>query len=351
MKKYNDIGDLFRENFKDYLPKPSSKVWENIHTEVSKHVRINYKKVFYGAATVAVVTGVIIGAVYLKSIQKEEIKHDTTIVSVDEKHAISFVVEQQKEPVKVLKDNAAEQVIVVENQVESQKTIEQPEPIIENQLQVQEVIICQDEPFISNDQQLSVVQDLKINSKHESDAKNELAIIADEETVAKPSLKKVVVSKDTIVCENSTITLFIRNAKNIVWSNGNTTNDISVNVSQSQMFSVSFTDANGKDSTVYVFVRTVPCTELTIPSAFTPNGDGLNDEFKVFASGELSSFELIICNRNMKELFRSNSINKGWDGVYMNMEQPHGLYLYIIRYKDNFNQQIEKRGEFLLLRN
>ena len=147
MKKYNDIGDLFRENFKDYSPKPSSKVWENIHTEVSKHVRINYKSILWSYYRCSG-NGIDYWSCLLKAYSKEEIKQDNTVVSVDEKHAIPFVVEQQKEPVKVLKDNAAEQVIVVENQVESQKQSSN-RTYNRKSIQVQEVIVYQDESFIS----------------------------------------------------------------------------------------------------------------------------------------------------------------------------------------------------------
>jgi gliding motility-associated-like protein len=54
---------------------------------------------------------------------------------------------------------------------------------------------------------------------------------------------------------------------------------------------------------------------LYIPTAFTPNGDGINDLF--FAKGEgIKKFSLTVYNRWGEIVFYSDDINKGWDGSF-----------------------------------
>jgi len=52
-----------------------------------------------------------------------------------------------------------------------------------------------------------------------------------------------------------------------------------------------------------------------IPNAFTPNFDGYNDVFKPVITGpELEYYELVIMDRNGKEVFRSNEPGQIWNG-------------------------------------
>lgn len=58
-----------------------------------------------------------------------------------------------------------------------------------------------------------------------------------------------------------------------------------------------------------------PKPVLYIPSAFTPNGDGVNDIF--FAKGDgIRKFSIAIYDRWGEIIFFSDDINKGWDGTF-----------------------------------
>jgi gliding motility-associated-like protein len=68
---------------------------------------------------------------------------------------------------------------------------------------------------------------------------------------------------------------------------------------------------------------------LILPNAFTPNGDGTNDEFKVVATNTLgkNSFKsLEIYNRNGKLIFRTEDITKAWNGRSGDVMQDMGVY-------------------------
>ena len=70
-------------------------------------------------------------------------------------------------------------------------------------------------------------------------------------------------------------------------------------------------------------------SSLEVPNFFTPNGDGVNDEFKV-AYKSLRKYHCWIYNRWGRLLFKSDDPAKGWDGtVNGNMSAP-GAYYYII---------------------
>jgi gliding motility-associated-like protein len=100
----------------------------------------------------------------------------------------------------------------------------------------------------------------------------------------------------------------------------------------------------------FIHVKVVECTEMYIPNAFTPNGDGMNDVFLAKSNLDLDYFQMNIYTADGRQiLFSSKDIHKGWDGTYRGQRLPHGVYFYNIRYKDNFGKIVEKRGELLLI--
>jgi gliding motility-associated-like protein len=86
---------------------------------------------------------------------------------------------------------------------------------------------------------------------------------------------------------------------------------------------------------------------LFMPNAFTPNGDGLNEEF--LPIGEIHSldyFSLKIFDRWGGLLFESNDPNKGWNGKYNNSGKdiPPGAYVYELKYRQSRKEaRIEKK--------
>ena len=88
---------------------------------------------------------------------------------------------------------------------------------------------------------------------------------------------------------------------------------------------------------------------LSVPNAFTPNGDHLNPAFK--ADGLfIKTFELIIFNRWGQVIFSSTNIDKGWDGIIQNQEAPVDNYIYNINAVDYAGATIKRNGTFVLIR-
>jgi gliding motility-associated-like protein len=87
-----------------------------------------------------------------------------------------------------------------------------------------------------------------------------------------------------------------------------------------------------------------------MPTAFTPNRDGVNDLFKI---PDLFYFDLIdfsIYSRWGQLIFKTNNITDGWDGTFKKKFQNSDTFVWQIKYRDlNNNEQIEK-GTVILIR-
>lgn len=86
-----------------------------------------------------------------------------------------------------------------------------------------------------------------------------------------------------------------------------------------------------------------------VPDAFSPNGDGLNDEL-LAKSAQLQSFSFSVLNRWGETVFHSDDITVGWDGNIKGENAPVGFYVYKVSFVDDINQKVDKSGTFMLLR-
>jgi gliding motility-associated-like protein len=89
--------------------------------------------------------------------------------------------------------------------------------------------------------------------------------------------------------------------------------------------------------------------QFFIPSAFTPNGDGLNDIFYVTANFEPKHFTMYIFNRAGQLLFTTTDMRIGWDGTLYGSFLPNDVYVYLIKYIDRNGDEQQRRGQLLLL--
>ncbi|TDO23108.1 gliding motility-associated C-terminal domain-containing protein [Pedobacter duraquae] len=91
-----------------------------------------------------------------------------------------------------------------------------------------------------------------------------------------------------------------------------------------------------------------PFADIYVPNAFTPNGDGQNDE--VHVHGELiKTLGFYVYSQWGELLFTTTDKNRGWDGTYKGKLQPLGVYIYTLRATMNDGQQINKKGTITLL--
>lgn len=89
------------------------------------------------------------------------------------------------------------------------------------------------------------------------------------------------------------------------------------------------------------------------PNAFSPNGNGINEEFFVFPNDFVDRFEILIYTRWGELVFRSQSQDFRWDGVYRGQLLPPGTYAYIMKFSSSLDPAlgtIEQYGSITLVR-
>ena len=88
---------------------------------------------------------------------------------------------------------------------------------------------------------------------------------------------------------------------------------------------------------------------LYIPNSFSPNGDGVNDSFRIYGQ-EIDEFKILIFNRWGELLFESNNIGNNWNGFYKGKEVPSGVYVFRINVVSSGFGNIKKTGHINLVR-
>ncbi|WP_322973917.1 PKD domain-containing protein [Pedobacter sandarakinus] len=85
------------------------------------------------------------------------------------------------------------------------------------------------------------------------------------------------------------------------------------------------------------------------PNAFSPNGDGVNDEFVVGVTN-LKRYRIQIYNRYGSQVFFTDNIFDNWKGTFKNGELPVGVYYYVILGTTLSNENVKFSGSVTLLR-
>jgi gliding motility-associated-like protein len=155
---------------------------------------------------------------------------------------------------------------------------------------------------------------------------------------------------DTSVCSYGSLQLssnisFI----NYLWNTNAITKAITV--TNAGVYWLQVKDKNncsGRDSIV---VSQKQCLQgFFIPNSFTPNNDGRNDVFKPLVFGRVQIYEFTVYNKWGETIFKSNDINKGWDGTYKGLSQQSNVFVWTCKYQfENEPIKIEK-GKVLLLK-
>lgn len=151
-------------------------------------------------------------------------------------------------------------------------------------------------------------------------------------------------------CMNKEVTLMpSENFSAYKWSNGSTAANITV--LDGGLYWLDATDINGCIGRDSINVVDSMCpVYFYIPSAFTPNGDGLNDIFRPTFAGSLSGYHLSIYNRWGSIVFDSKNPSDGWNGTSKGYDQPIGVYIWICSYSLDGKAIKREKGTVTLLR-
>ena len=90
---------------------------------------------------------------------------------------------------------------------------------------------------------------------------------------------------------------------------------------------------------------------VMIPTAFTPNGDGLNDIFRISNIKDSRLVSFTVYNRWGEEVYNNQwNIKQGWDGNYKGQSAEMGVYYYLIMVAKANGENVTYKGEMTLIR-
>jgi gliding motility-associated-like protein len=109
-------------------------------------------------------------------------------------------------------------------------------------------------------------------------------------------------------------------------------------------------DSAGCVDTIVSVVKVINNCYIAVPSAFTPNHDGLNDYLYPLNAYKATNLTFKVYNRFGHIVFETNDWTKKWDGTINGMPQPAGTYVWILNYTDASNQKVVLQGTTVLIR-
>ncbi|TND00892.1 MAG: PKD domain-containing protein, partial [Bacteroidetes bacterium] len=110
------------------------------------------------------------------------------------------------------------------------------------------------------------------------------------------------------------------------------------------------TDAQGcTDSTAVTVNVENPCTDLFLPTAFSPNNDGQNDVLYLYGTC-IKYMQLEIYSRWGERVFITNDPLIGWDGTWRGQACESAVFTYVLRATLSDDSQIEQQGNITLVK-
>ena len=172
--------------------------------------------------------------------------------------------------------------------------------------------------------------------------------VTDITTIHSPS--RNFLPSDTAICSYGELALKPSRLFNqYLWSNGAVTPFTTI--TQPGLYWLQATDGNGCKGYDSVLVNAKQCMNgFYSPSAFTPNNDRKNDDFKPLLFGNIKNYRLTVYNRWGQVVFETTDSQKGWTGKFAGLPQPTGAYVWICRYQFVGEGEKMEKGTITLIR-
>ena len=176
-----------------------------------------------------------------------------------------------------------------------------------------------------------------------------------------PSIIVTVSPNDSVVAEGEQIQL---NATSIGtsynWTNPSTLSNPNIpnpvasipigSIGNIYTYTVTASTPAGCKGAASVTLKVYKGPDIYLPTGFTPNGDGKNDRFHPIPVGVKKINYFRVFNRWGQMVFSSTTLNGGWDGKLGSVEQPGGVYIWIVQGVTNDDRVITKKGTMILIR-
>ncbi|MBK9791889.1 MAG: gliding motility-associated C-terminal domain-containing protein [Sphingobacteriales bacterium] len=183
--------------------------------------------------------------------------------------------------------------------------------------------------------------------------KNVCGSAKDTIVVTQFALPLVNLGKDTTICDSIVLSVGNGSFATILWNTGDTTSSIIVNASGVYQVKVSNANCTNTDS---VKVNKDCFYDVYIPTAFSPNGDTINDIYVPISDVKgMLVIDFVIFNRWGEKVFESENFvprdaTKGWDGTFKGQPAQQDSYVYFFTAKMPDGEVKVYKGTFTLLR-
>ncbi len=161
---------------------------------------------------------------------------------------------------------------------------------------------------------------------------------------------------DVLLCADAPVSLSLKakTAANaaILWSTGSSQAQINITDTGTYWVRVSESVCTATDTMRVNFDPLCYC-HFRMPSAFSPNADGLNDVFlPVISAGcPVQAYVLSVYNRWGQRVFYSAKTDQGWDGTINGQYAEMGTYMYQVQFLGGTRkQQYTQKGDLVLVR-
>lgn len=153
--------------------------------------------------------------------------------------------------------------------------------------------------------------------------------------------------RDTALCFDAPYVLDAGAGTSYLWSDGSTQPTLAASTPGGYWVIVTNQYNCSSGDSVSLFLACPPV--VLVPTGFTPNGDGMNDEFNTY-SKHITYFHVQVFDRWGTLIFESDDVSRGWDGTFGGRKMPIGSYAFLISYRDLEGVPYQRNGNVTLIR-
>ncbi|SHE35911.1 gliding motility-associated C-terminal domain-containing protein [Cnuella takakiae] len=155
---------------------------------------------------------------------------------------------------------------------------------------------------------------------------------------------------NTSICAFDKITIGLaRNYSSYLWNTNEVKKEITIE--EPGLYTLLVKDANectGKDS---ILVKLKQCMEgVYVPTAFSPKGDGKNDQFRPLVFGDIQQYHFTVFKRWGKKIFETKDANKGWNGNFKGAGDGSQVYTWTCLVQLRGKAKLLHKGTVTLVR-
>lgn len=138
---------------------------------------------------------------------------------------------------------------------------------------------------------------------------------------------------DTLLCDNRDWKINLTDPDaSYLWQDGSTSPLYTIDTPGSYSVAVKKT-CGSTTATIQVTYGDCGDCNLSMPNAFSPNGDGQNDTFGVITDCQFNTYSFRVFNRWGEVVYATDDPRASWDGIYMGQKSKPDTYTYQVNYR------------------